>query len=193
MAFLFRLEPLSENDRYFTPTTYSFHYHMVSITVIEAVSNSRQCPHLGRHYGIKNKAAIALQCESDVKLIAALLFIPYSSPIWGDSQFIIIYLLDIEIIRFTFLNNILRSSHPFIILKLVIYIPKVQVAFEGRCIIKLLKCDATHVNQTKHYKWCCYVRRWTQSRLSVMTHGSQGKIHNILLMRGAEIFSSRNV
>ena len=31
--------------------------------------------------GIKNKAAIALQSKSNVKLIAALLFIPYSSPI----------------------------------------------------------------------------------------------------------------
>ena len=30
---------------------------------------------------IRNKAAIALQCKSNVKLIAALLFIPYSSPI----------------------------------------------------------------------------------------------------------------
>ena len=30
-------------------------------------------------YEIKNKAAIALQCESNVKLIAAFLFIPYNN------------------------------------------------------------------------------------------------------------------
>ena len=33
---------------------------------------------------MKNKAAIALQCESNVKLIAALLFILYSRLIWWD-------------------------------------------------------------------------------------------------------------
>ena len=33
-----------------------------------------QCPQIGRH-GIKNKAAIDLQCELNVKLIAAVLFI----------------------------------------------------------------------------------------------------------------------
>ena len=36
-----------------------------------------------RQYIIKNKAAIVLQCESNVKLIAALLFIPYCRLIWG--------------------------------------------------------------------------------------------------------------
>ena len=35
----------------------------------------RQCTLIWQLYGIKNKAAIALQCESNVKLIAALLFI----------------------------------------------------------------------------------------------------------------------
>ena len=34
---------------------------------------------------MKNKAAIALQCELNVKLIAALLFILYSSLIWEYS------------------------------------------------------------------------------------------------------------
>ena len=42
-----------------------------------------QCPQIGQQYGIENKAAIALQCKSNVKLIAALLFIPYSSLISG--------------------------------------------------------------------------------------------------------------
>ena len=36
----------------------------------------RQCPQIGRQYGIKYKAAIALQSKSNVKQIAALLFIP---------------------------------------------------------------------------------------------------------------------
>ena len=40
----------------------------------------RQCPQIGRQYGIKNKAAIAWQCKLNGKLIAVLLFIPYSSP-----------------------------------------------------------------------------------------------------------------
>ena len=39
-----------------------------------------ECPQIGQQYGIKNKAAIALQCKLNGKLIAALLFTP-----WGDS------------------------------------------------------------------------------------------------------------
>ena len=42
-------------------------------------------PSLGWQCKIKNKAAIILQCKSDVKLIAALLFLPHSSLIWGYS------------------------------------------------------------------------------------------------------------
>ena len=38
-----------------------------------------QCPHKERQYRIKNKAAIDSQCKLNVKLIAALFFIPYSS------------------------------------------------------------------------------------------------------------------
>ena len=36
---------------------------------------SRQCLQIGRQYGMTNKAAIAWQSKSNVKLIAALLFI----------------------------------------------------------------------------------------------------------------------
>ena len=50
--------------------------------------NAWQCPQIGRQYGIKNKAAITLQCKLNGKLIAALLFIPYSSLISGYSQFV---------------------------------------------------------------------------------------------------------
>ena len=39
-----------------------------------------QYPQRGRQYGIKNKAAIALQRKSDVKFKAALLFIAYITP-----------------------------------------------------------------------------------------------------------------
>ena len=39
-----------------------------------------QFPQIGQRYGIKNKAAIILQCKLNVKLIAALLFIRDSSP-----------------------------------------------------------------------------------------------------------------
>ena len=42
-------------------------------------------PQIGQCRGLKNKAAIALQCKSNFKLIAALFFIPYSSLIRGDS------------------------------------------------------------------------------------------------------------
>ena len=48
--------------------------------------NFRQCPQIGRQCGIKNKAAIAIQCKSNVKLIVAVLFIPHSSVIWRESQ-----------------------------------------------------------------------------------------------------------
>ena len=44
-----------------------------------------QCPQIGLHYGIKNKAAISFQRKSNVKLIAALLFIPYSCPVLGNA------------------------------------------------------------------------------------------------------------
>ena len=44
------------------------------------------CPQIGRQYGIKNKAAIALQCKSKDKLIAALVFITCTCLIWGDSH-----------------------------------------------------------------------------------------------------------
>ena len=33
---------------------------------------SRQCSQIRRQYRIRNKAAIVLQCESNIKLIAAL-------------------------------------------------------------------------------------------------------------------------
>ena len=39
----------------------------------------RQCPEIGQQYGTKNKAAFALQCKLNGKLIAALLFILYIS------------------------------------------------------------------------------------------------------------------
>ena len=42
------------------------------------------CLQRGKIIGIKNKAAIALQCKSNGKVIASLLFIPYSILIWGD-------------------------------------------------------------------------------------------------------------
>ena len=45
----------------------------------------RQCPQIEQQYVIKNKAAIALKCISNVELIAALSLIPYSSLIWGDN------------------------------------------------------------------------------------------------------------
>ena len=45
-----------------------------------------QCPQIGGQYGIKNKAAIAIQCELIFKLIAALPFNPYCSPIWRECQ-----------------------------------------------------------------------------------------------------------
>ena len=41
----------------------------------------RQCPQIGQQYGIKNKAAIAVQCKLNGNLIAALHFILNSSPI----------------------------------------------------------------------------------------------------------------
>ena len=44
----------------------------------------RKCPQIRLPCGIMNKAAIALQCKSNVDLIAAFLFIPYSYPIWGE-------------------------------------------------------------------------------------------------------------
>ena len=49
---------------------------------LEAVSSNRW------QYGIKNKAANGLQCKLNDKLIAALLFIQYSSLIWGDTQWV---------------------------------------------------------------------------------------------------------
>ena len=49
------------------------------------VKRSRQCPQIRQQYGKNNKAAIALQCKSNVKLIAALLLIPYSRLNWWDS------------------------------------------------------------------------------------------------------------
>ena len=58
-----------------------------SINVIPSSStpvHPRQCPQIGRQHGIKNMAAIAFQCKLNVKLIAALLFIPYRLPILGD-------------------------------------------------------------------------------------------------------------
>ena len=36
----------------------------------------RQCPQIGQQYGVQNKAAIALQCKLNGKLIAAFGFIP---------------------------------------------------------------------------------------------------------------------
>ena len=45
---------------------------------------TRQCPHMRWQYKIKNKGAMASHCESNVKWIAALLYIPYSWLIWGD-------------------------------------------------------------------------------------------------------------
>ena len=39
------------------------------------IANTGQCPQLERRYIITNKAAIALQCKSNGKLIAALLFV----------------------------------------------------------------------------------------------------------------------
>ena len=36
------------------------------------------CPDIGRQYGVKNKAAIALQCKLNGKIIAALVFIAHS-------------------------------------------------------------------------------------------------------------------
>ena len=38
-----------------------------------------QCPQIGRQYGIKRKAAVALQCKLNGKQITALLFIPRRS------------------------------------------------------------------------------------------------------------------
>ena len=41
---------------------------------------NEQCPQIARQYGIKNKAAITLQCKANVKLNSCLaLYIPYSS------------------------------------------------------------------------------------------------------------------
>ena len=51
----------------------------VSYFMLMLVLASRQCLQIGPHYELKNKAA--LQCKSDVKLLAALFFISYSSPI----------------------------------------------------------------------------------------------------------------
>ena len=52
-------------------------------------------------YGTKNKGAIAGQCESNVKLIAAVLSILYSHLIWGDSP---------KIAFFIFLSNTIANN-----------------------------------------------------------------------------------
>ena len=51
----------------------------VHIVIVWAMSSNKTMKR-----GKKNTAAIALQCESMVKLIAALLFIPYNRLILGD-------------------------------------------------------------------------------------------------------------
>ena len=45
--------------------------------------NPRLCPQIRLQNRIENKAAITLQCKWNIRLIAALLFIPYSFPLWG--------------------------------------------------------------------------------------------------------------
>ena len=49
---------------------------MVVVFKQQDMSKREQRPKIGRQYGIKNKATIALQCKLNGKLIAALLFIP---------------------------------------------------------------------------------------------------------------------
>ena len=46
-----------------------------------------ECPQTGWRCGIENKAAFALQSKSNVKLIAALLFVLSRRLSWGDYQF----------------------------------------------------------------------------------------------------------
>ena len=43
-----------------------------------------QGPQIVKQYGVKNKAAIALQCKTKTNVK----FIPYCSLIWGDSRYI---------------------------------------------------------------------------------------------------------
>ena len=73
---------------------------------------NRQCPQIEWHYRIKNKAAIALQCKLNGKLIAALLFIPYSSLIWGYSLKVnIIWEISNQMPPFTVLLSRLRYAN----------------------------------------------------------------------------------
>ena len=68
---------------------YYISFNITTLNTVYKISldNKRfPCPQIGQQYGIKNKAAIALQCNSNVKLIAAMIFILYSSFIWGNSQ-----------------------------------------------------------------------------------------------------------
>ena len=73
-----------------------------------------QCPQMRRQYGIKNKAAITWQRESNVKLIAALVLILYRRPIWGHCRNVrpkIVSKNDLSIWVGTTFKPILTYSH----------------------------------------------------------------------------------
>ena len=55
--------------------------------VIRMGKRNQEFPQIGQRYRIKNKAAIALQCKSNVKLIAALLFILPCFLYWSTNVF----------------------------------------------------------------------------------------------------------
>ena len=78
------LDPDIDNE--YLPTEYDYRKfeHTLFVIAIGGAYTNGKFPLIGQQHGNKDEAAIALQCKSSAKLIAALYFIAYSCSIWGD-------------------------------------------------------------------------------------------------------------